>query len=286
MPARKHDGDSNFSQRLQHCRALILGGGDVGSAIAHLLFRQHCHVLICERPRSTHMRRGMAFVDALFAGEAVLDGIEAQLQRTVGGIETCWAEARAIPIVTLPEDEVLAALRFDVAVDAVLHRDGITRDLRPMAGLTVGLGPGYTPGLNCHVAVETQWGESMGRVLRDRSAAERSGGPRPLNGITRGRFAIAPAAGVWHTQAELGHAVNAGDVLGKLDDVEICAPISGCLRGVSRDGVEVVEGQRLLEVDPRVIPEVFGLGERPIAIASGVLSALQEKAAVTNAVGA
>jgi len=274
MPARKHDGDSNSTQQFAYRRALILGGGDVGSAIAHLLFRQRFHVLICERPRSTHMRRGMAFVDALFADVAMLDGVEAQLQRTVDGIESCWAAARAIPIVALPEEQVLTALRFDIAVDAILHRAALTSDLRAMADFTVGLGPGYAPGVNCHVAVETQWGDTMGRVLRDRPTAPRSGGPRPLDGVARERFAIAPAAGRWQSQAGLGQAVRAGEVLGTLDELPIRAPIGGYLRGLSRDGVEVLAGQRLLEVDPRPVPEVFGLGERPRAIARGVLSAI------------
>jgi hypothetical protein len=51
-------------------------------------------------------------------------------------------------------------------------------------------------------------------------------------------------------------------------------PLSGFLRGLSRDGVQVPAGQRLAEVDPREQPQVFGLGERPLAIAEGVVSAL------------
>jgi xanthine dehydrogenase accessory factor len=73
----------------------------------------------------------------------------------------------------------------------------------------------------------------------------------------------------------LGQAVCAGDQLGALDSTPVHAPIAGTLRGVAHDGVEVRAGQRLLEVDPRESPEVYGLGERPRAIAAGVCSALQ-----------
>jgi hypothetical protein len=38
--------------------------------------------------------------------------------------------------------------------------------------------------------------------------------------------------------------------------------------------VQVVCGQRLLEIDPRAEPQVHGLGERPLAIALGVAQAL------------
>jgi len=52
------------------------------------------------------------------------------------------------------------------------------------------------------------------------------------------------------------------------------APIAGHLRGLSRDGVQVLSGARLVEVDPRRAPELAGLGERPLAIARGVVEAL------------
>jgi hypothetical protein len=46
------------------------------------------------------------------------------------------------------------------------------------------------------------------------------------------------------------------------------------IRGVTRSGVTVRAGQRIIEVDPRPVPQVFGLGERPLAISKGVLRAL------------
>jgi xanthine dehydrogenase accessory factor len=255
-------------------RILVLGGGDVGSAVAHGLFRCGALVLIAERMRSPHARRGMAFTDALFDGEAVLEGISARHVAEVQGVEQCWRAAACIPVVTLAESLLTAAIRFDVVIDATMRRDAIRADLRAMAPCVVGLGPGYEPGINCHVAIETQWGETMGLVLRDRRAAARSGGPRPLDGITRERFVPAPVAGVWRTSATLGQSVRSGDVLGHLGEHALHAPIDGHLRGLARDGVEVMAGQRLVEVDPRQSPEIAGLGERPRAIAQGVLEAL------------
>ena len=46
------------------------------------------------------------------------------------------------------------------------------------------------------------------------------------------------------------------------------------LRGLSHDNVMVTAGRRVAEVDPREPPEVFGLGERPLAVALGVCRAL------------
>lgn len=262
------------SGRLPAPRILVLGGGDVGSAVAHQLFSRGGLVVIAERPRSPHARRGMAFTDVLFDGKAELEGIAARHVADAGGIEQCWREAACIPVVTFPESLLTAAIAFDVVVDATMRREAVRADLRAMAPCVIGLGPGYEPGSNCHIAIETQWGPDMGRVLRDARAAARSGGPRPLDGVTRERFVAAPVAGVWRTDAVLGQPVRSGDVLGTLGSHALLAPIDGHLRGLARDGVEVIAGQRLIEVDPRQAPEIAGLGERPRAIAQGVTEAL------------
>jgi xanthine dehydrogenase accessory factor len=256
-------------------RILVVGGGDVGSAVACELFRQGMQVLIAERPVSSHARRGMAFTDALFDGRSTLEGVLALRVADVAAVLDCWSSAAAIPIATLPEAELAAAIAFEAIVEATMRRWSDTPDLRLMtAELTIGLGPGYAPGINCHIAIETQWGADMGRVLRDQPAAERSGGPRALAGVTRERFVSAPSTGVWRTAADLGQPVRAGDQIGSIAARPIHAPIDGFLRGVARDGIQVREGQCVLEVDPRATPEITGMGERPRAIARGVAQAL------------
>jgi xanthine dehydrogenase accessory factor len=255
-------------------RILVLGGGDVGSAVAHRLFRLGLEVLICERAGSAHARRGMAFTDALFEGQAVLDGVAACWQSDVDAVRECWRRHDVVPIVTLPEAVVFSTLVFDAVVEATMRRNLQQPDLRALAPLTIGIGPGYVPGENCHLAIETQWGPAMGRLLRDQPTATRSGGPISLDGVSRERFAITPEAGTWHTASRLGQAVEAGDELGRVGDRAILAPLPGHLRGLAHDGAEVRAGQRIAEVDPRDQPQIFGLGERPRAIAAGVVEAL------------
>lgn len=253
---------------------LVLGGGDIGSAVAHRLFALGALVLVSDRPQSPHARRGMAFTDAIYDGEATLAGVRARHVRDLPGVDSCWREGEAVPVVTIPEEQILASMAFDVLVEATMRRYQMPPDARSLAPMVIGLGPGYVPGSNCHVAIETQWGERMGAVLRDRAAADRGGGPRPLDGIARGRFAIAPASGVWRSDAVLGQCVAADEVLGRLGDEPVRAPIAGHVRGLTRTGIEVRAGQRLLEIDPRAEPQIFGLGERPLAIAGGVAEAL------------
>lgn len=249
----------------------------MGSAVAHTLHRRGCQVLIAEREKSPHARRGMAFTDALFDGAAELEGVAARRVGDLEQLHDCWRQGNCIPVITRHENLLAAEIAFDALVEATMRRDPVRPDLRGMAAHVIGLGPGYTPGENCDVAIETQWGELMGTVLRDRPAAPRAGGPRALDGVTRERFVPADVAGVWRTGAHLGQRVQPGDIVGYLDGQPVRAPIAGHLRGLSRDGVQVLPGARLVEVDPRREPELAGLGERPLAIARGVVQALAER---------
>jgi xanthine dehydrogenase accessory factor len=216
----------------------------------------------------------MAYTDALFDGSATLQGVTARQVADLAGVLDCWRQGEAIPVVTLPEDQLLAALAFDVLIDATMRRNRAPADIRPCAALTVGIGPGFAPGRNCHLAVESQWGPSLGDVLAHGQTAALAGGPKPLDGVGRERFVPAAEDGAWRTSASPGERVRAGDVIGHLGDLPVRSPLDGTLRGVTRDGVRVRAGQRIVEVDPRAHPQVFGLGERPLAIAAGVLRAL------------
>ena len=253
---------------------LVLGCGDVGSAVAHQLFRREARTVLCNLARSAHSRRGMAFTDALFEGEARLDGVVARLVASVEACHDAWLAAKAIPVVTLSEPELVRALHFDAAVDATMRKHQVPRDRRPPAALTVGLGPGFTPGVNCHMAIETQWGAALGEVLRDRGTAALTGGPHWLGSAGSERFVSAPVSGLWRTAASIGQQVLAGEIVGTIDAAPVRASLRGCLRGLTHHEVTVAAGQKLVEVDPREPPRVFGLGERPRAVAEGVCRAL------------
>jgi len=86
-------------------RALIIGGGDIGSAVARALFRHGLRVLVAERAGSPHARRGMAFTDALFDGVAVLDGVTARRLQDMAGLEVIWEAGDVIQRTNDPEVE-------------------------------------------------------------------------------------------------------------------------------------------------------------------------------------
>jgi xanthine dehydrogenase accessory factor len=60
------------------------------------------------------------------------------------------------------------------------------------------------------------------------------------------------------------------------EEVGIAAPIAGLIRGLTRDGVPVEQGTKVLEIDPRGLGGQWrGIGERPRRIAEGVVEAVQ-----------
>jgi len=255
-------------------RILVLGCGDVGSAVAHRLFLHGADVVIADTDEPAHHRRGMAFTDAWFTGTATLEGVVAQSVSQTAGLLSTLADMDAIARTSASPAEVAAVLQPDALVDARMRKRAVPDDLRALAPIVVGLGPGFAPGQNCTVAIETAWSEHLGEVLRDRPASPLAGEPRALGGAGRERFVYARDAGVWCTAARIDDRVANGAPIGTLDGVPVFAPLSGALRGLTHDGVTVRVGQKLVEVDPSAQADNHGLGARPSVIARGVARAL------------
>jgi xanthine dehydrogenase accessory factor len=69
--------------------------------------------------------------------------------------------------------------------------------------------------------------------------------------------------------------VKAGDVVGFVDDSPVLTYISGVLRGIIHDGVQVVAGLKIGDVDPRgVVEHCATISDKARAIGGGVLEAL------------
>jgi xanthine dehydrogenase accessory factor len=257
-------------------RVLVRGSGDVGSAVAVVLHRAGIGVAIHEVAAPSAPRRGMALADAVFDGEATLDGVLARRMDDLGALAVAVAGGELVAVTTAALDEVLAALAPDVLVDARMRKRARPEPQRHLAPLTIGLGPGVVAGETAHLAVETQWGEQLGAVLAAGETRPLGGEPRSFDGHGRDRFVYAPVAGLLATAARIGQRVSAGEVVATIGDEPLRAPLDGILRGLTHDGVEVAAGTKVVEVDPRGdVSKVTGLGVRPLRIAEGVLRAIR-----------
>jgi xanthine dehydrogenase accessory factor len=220
----------------------------------------------------------MAFVDALFDGGAVLNGLRSKCARDLQDLHVMINCTKAIPLAK--EDFVTTAevVRPDVVIDARMRKRVMPETQRGLAPLSIGLGPNFTTGINADIVIETSW-QDLGRVITEGSALALTGEPRPIEGVSRERNVYAPAAGILTTSRKIGDVVTAGDVVAQLGDLPILAPIAGCIRGLTRSGLRVRQNLKILEIDPRGDPaKCFGIWERPAAIAGGVLAAIRSAA--------
>ena len=82
---------------------LVRGVGDVGSAIAHRLFREGYAVAIHDDPTPTTTRRSMAFSDAVFDRRASLEGVEALRATGLARVErSCSPSIAFLPCTCAP----------------------------------------------------------------------------------------------------------------------------------------------------------------------------------------
>ncbi len=179
-----------------------------------------------------------------------------------------------IPIVTGCNEECVAAVKPTVLVDATLAKRNVGTRLTD-APFVVGLGPGFVVGQDAHAVVETNRGHYLGRVLWSGSAQPDTGVPGDISGFGRERVIYAPADGVFEHRLDIGAVVNAGDVVGRVGQAPVPAPIAGVLRGLIHDGVPVQAGLKIGDVDPRAAPDhCCTISDKALAIGGGVLEAI------------
>jgi xanthine dehydrogenase accessory factor len=256
----------------------VKGAGDIGSAVAHSLFTGGYLVVLTESATPSTARRAMSFAEAVFSGEAVLEGVTARRADDGACLERLVEGGEVIAVWLGPPGEAAALLRPEAVVDARMRKREQPETQLQEAPLTIGLGPGFEAGVTTHLAVETSWGPRLGEVLEHGTTEPYTGQPREVLGFARERYSYAPSAGTWRTALQIGDAVQAGQLLGMIDRQEVRAAIDGVLRGITRDGVPVGSGAKLADVDPRgAEAQLRGITERPRRIAAGVRAALDAR---------
>jgi xanthine dehydrogenase accessory factor len=233
-------------RKLNELIVLVRGGDEMGTAVAHRLFRSNFRVCITESAQPLSICRGVAFSEAVYDTFKRIDGVVAERSLpTVENIYRIWRE-RKIPVVVDPEVGLRAILHPDVLVNALMLKR-VTNIKVSDAPLVIGIGSGFTAGLDVHMIVESNRGINLGKVLTEGPAEE----DIQENGIEgSSQILFADDTGVFTTDRSICDLVNAGDVLGRLGEVEIVAPTKGVLRGVLRSEMKVLPKTRLAEICP------------------------------------
>ena len=266
---------------------LVEGSGDVGSAIAHALFKAGHSVVLQDEPKPAHSRRTMAFTDAAFEGIAELEGVLAKRARTMDAVPIMLRCHRAIPVVIQQLSEAREVVRADVIVDARMRKRSKPEVQRGLAKMVIGVGPNFRAGENADVVIETAWGDQLGAVITEGASQPLAGEPRELSGHGRERFVYAPASGVFTTDRVIGDNARLGELIGRIGVHEVLAPLEGTIRGLAHDGAAVEPGTKLLEIDAGPQGRVpAGVGPRPRAIAHAVVAAVEAVASRFGVSGA
>ncbi|MBC7943767.1 MAG: hypothetical protein H7X91_00535 [Burkholderiales bacterium] len=266
-------------------RVLIRGIGDVGSAIAHQLFKAGFEVVMQDVPEPHYPRRGMAFTDAMFNVEdALLEGLRARRCDDVAVMVARLSYREIIPVTTQDVASMCHRVQPQILVDARMRKRFVPECQIHLAPLTIGIGPNFIAGETVDLVIESSWDGQLGSVIARGTALPLAGTVRKIAGYGVERVVYAPAGGVFMTSLEIGAKVEAGALVGRLAHIDLHAPLGGRLRGLTHNGVRVELGTKIIEVDPRENDAVvFGLGERPLHIAAGVVKAVRRFAVTGDA---
>ena len=258
---------------------LIRGGGDLASGVALRLHRVGFRIIITELAQPLAVRRLTCFSEAVIAGETTVEGIEARLVTDIDDtlrVLQILSKGR-IPVLIDPEARAAQLLHPSVIVDGRMRKQP-PEPLRHNAQLYIGLGPGFIAPDNCHVAIETQRGHWLGRVIWQGSPRENTGIPETLADQGAERVLRATAEGALKVYAQISDHLEAGQVVAEAGGKLVHAPFKGVLRGILPADFPVQAGTKIGDIDPRDDPAICSLvSDRSLAIGGGVLEAILAK---------
>lgn len=255
-------------------RIVVRGGGDLATGTIDCLHQCGYQVLVLEIEKPTAIRRSVAFSEAMYEGEATVEGVTARKIETLDEARICWQQG----IVPVIKDETAACVR-EIApfafIDAAIAKRNLGTTIN-MAPLVIGLGPGFTAGIDVDVVIETKRGHRLGRIIRDGAAIANTGIPGMIGGYGKERVMHSEAAGCFHGIAAIGDIVHRGQVIARIDDQPVCASLDGVLRGILKDGLWVPEHFKIADIDPRLSERenCFTISDKARTIAGGVLQAV------------
>lgn len=253
---------------------IVRGGGDIASGTIQKLYRSGFNVLVLEIEKPTAIRRNVAFSDAIYNGEATVEGIKAIRAYNLNDINNAFKN-KYIPIVVDAKGDFINKIKPFAVVDAILAKKNLGTN-KNMAPITIALGPGFEAGVDVDVVIETMRGHNLGRLIFDGYAMPNTGVPGEIAGYSKERVIYSEANGIIKNLKSIGDIVKKDEVLALIDSHKVLAPIDGLLRGLIKDGTMVEIGLKIGDIDPRLkeIDNYTTISDKARNIGGGVLEAL------------
>jgi len=245
----------------------------MASGIAWRLYRSGFkNISMLEIDHPLAVRRRVCFCEAVYDDQVVVDGVAGVL--CVDDVEMERAlDHGKIPVVVDPEWQTIGRRRPHIVIDAILAKRNLGTRMEE-APLVIGLGPGFTAGVDVHAVVETNRGPNCGRVLYEGCAMKNTGIPAKVMGFDVERVLRAPTDGLFKARVQLGDRVTAGDIIATVGSSPVQTAISGIVRGLIRDGIEVTKNLKIGDMEPREGVDIDLVSDKSLGLGGAVLEAV------------
>lgn len=252
---------------------VIKGAGDIASGIALRLKHAKFDVVMTDIERPTAIRRTVCFSQAIVNGTAQVEDVKAEKANNAEEIKKILSMGN-IAVIADEKAKIIKALKPEAIVDAILAKENLGTKIDD-APIVIGVGPGFTAGVDCHAVIETKRGHYLGRVIKNGSAAANTGVPGNIGGYTTERIIRAVKDGVFDPVCEIGDTVKEGQTVAYIDGEAVKCSIGGVLRGILPKGTPVYKGMKSGDVDPRCVKgHCYTVSDKALAVGGGVLEAI------------
>ena len=256
---------------------VIKGAGDLASGIALRLHHAGFDIVMTEIPVPLAVRRTVSFSQAVYDGMTQVEDIAAVLAKNDDEMWRALAQ-RQIAVFVDPAAGIVGRIRPAALVDAIMAKRNTGTAIND-APVVIGIGPGFTAGIDCHAVIETKRGHTLGRVIVKGIALPNTGVPGEIGGFTLERLLRADADGIFESLVEIGDRVQKGDIVAQVHADSQVRPMyaetGGIVRGLLPGGVHVTKGMKAGDIDPRCErSHCYTVSDKALAIGGGVLEAL------------
>ncbi len=251
----------------------IRGAGDLATGIACRLYESGFQIMMTDLKVPTTVRRTVAFSPAIYMGETIVEGKKGTFCSSCDEVNRVF-DKKGIPIVIDSDNFYLHSYNPDVVIDAIVAKNNIATKISD-APIVIAIGPGFTAGEDCHCVIESMRGHDLGRCIYNGKAMANTGVPGDIGGFTKERILRATQNGTFKGIVKIGDMVEKGQVVAFSGQTEIKSELTGLVRGILQDGVQVRVNMKVGDVDPRAKKEhCYTISDKARAIGGGVLEAI------------